>query len=365
MELLNFLNIYKDNWAEKLTASPYCLSIKTYGDYVLFKYNQFDSDFSEQIVREARGSIFRREGDEWICVCRPFDKFFNYGEPYAADLDWRAVKVTEKIDGSLMKMWYDRGEWHLSTNGTINAFNCFQDDTNVSFGAIFERALGKPYTELGWFLDKSQTHLFELTSPETKIVVPYSDGVYYLGSRNIEDGDYFYNLPLVYIHEDKMNVREVKEYPYTSLKEVIEETKKLDHFHEGFVIEDRNGNRVKAKSPEYLRAAKFFQKGYIGEKEMVELILTESLDDFLAYFPTYNRLAAKVSGDIEMFINQLDAYWFSFGRISERKIFAEKIGKVNGSNFLFKKYTNPNFDIKRAVLNLAPNKLSKMLGYKE
>ena len=28
----------------------------------------------------------------------------------------------KKIDGSLIKLWYDNNDWHISTNGTINAY---------------------------------------------------------------------------------------------------------------------------------------------------------------------------------------------------------------------------------------------------
>ena len=118
MELLNFLNTHSD-WEQLLAAAPYSLDIKRDGDYVLFSYNQFLSDMSLELVKEARGVIFRKENDRWICVCYPFRKFFNWQESNADAIDWsKGVDVLEKIDGSLMKLWYDRGEWHLSTNGT-------------------------------------------------------------------------------------------------------------------------------------------------------------------------------------------------------------------------------------------------------
>ena len=49
-----------DNWAELLIQEPYNLKISEDGPYVLFKYNQLSSDFSNPIVREARGIIFRK-----------------------------------------------------------------------------------------------------------------------------------------------------------------------------------------------------------------------------------------------------------------------------------------------------------------
>ena len=73
--LLEFIQNNLNDWEEKLSSDPYNLKISRDGPYVMFKYNQFSSDFSNPIVREARGIIFRE--DNWKCVRRAFDKFFK------------------------------------------------------------------------------------------------------------------------------------------------------------------------------------------------------------------------------------------------------------------------------------------------
>lgn len=74
MELLNFINQH-NNWKELLQEDPYFLEVKEDEGYVLLKYNQIKSDFSQPIAQECRGIILN--GDNKI-VCWPFDKFFNY-----------------------------------------------------------------------------------------------------------------------------------------------------------------------------------------------------------------------------------------------------------------------------------------------
>ena len=348
--------------------APYCLTVKQDGDYYLFKYNQFDSDFSEQIVREARGSIFRRdESGRWLCVCRPFDKFFNYGEQYADEIDWSTAVVEEKIDGSLMKMWYDRGKWHLSTNGTIDAFKCFQDDgADLSFGAIFERALCKPIEELSWFLNKNCTHMFELTSPETRIVVPYKDCVYYLASRNNMTGEYNHDLPILYVHENKMKVYMPNANGgFKSLEQVVELAQTLDHLHEGFVVCDAQGRRIKVKSPEYLRAAHLAMKGSVEYSDIVGLMDAGTLDDFLAYFPAYQGMVVTVLTDKAFLLGFLNECWRVFGGLETRKEFAMQIGKLKAANLLFRKYTDPSLSFKDMFEALPTAKKCYLLGYKE
>ena len=63
MEVLDFMNTH-DNWETILTQPPYCITVKRDGDYILLKYNQYGSDFSLQIVRECRGSIFYKNENE-------------------------------------------------------------------------------------------------------------------------------------------------------------------------------------------------------------------------------------------------------------------------------------------------------------
>ena len=46
----------------------------------------------------------------YSCVCMPFYKFGNYGKSYVTPLNWNNSYVTEKLDGSLIKLWFDNNE---------------------------------------------------------------------------------------------------------------------------------------------------------------------------------------------------------------------------------------------------------------
>ena len=110
------------NWRELLAAAPYNLKIQEDDGFVLFKYNQISSDFNEEICKEARGLILDSQ-DSFKVVRKAFNKFFNLGETYADKIDWETATATSKEDGSLISIWFARDNWHISTNGTINAYN--------------------------------------------------------------------------------------------------------------------------------------------------------------------------------------------------------------------------------------------------
>ena len=103
----NYMNS-RPNWREKFAAAPYFIKVKEDGNYILLQYSQLDSDFSNEMVQQARGIVLRLDTNsksEWVCVCRPFNKFHNIQEDLAAPIDWATASVQEKIDGSLMKVW--------------------------------------------------------------------------------------------------------------------------------------------------------------------------------------------------------------------------------------------------------------------
>ena len=140
MKLLDLIKSH-ENWEELLTKDPYNIKISRDDGYIMFKYNQLSSDFTNPIVREARGIIFKEA--DWKCVCHPFDKFMNAEEENSdlAKIDWKTASCQEKIDGSLMKVWYDNG-WHISTNGTIDAYKAEIANSlkYKTFGELFDAA---------------------------------------------------------------------------------------------------------------------------------------------------------------------------------------------------------------------------------
>lgn len=282
MYLTDFMNKNAD-WPTKLAAAPYYLEIcsdEIEGEkYYLLKYNIIMSDMSLPEVQEARGSIFRQnEEGYWVCVCHPFDKFFNYGEPQSAvnRIDWSTASVQQKVDGSLIKMWYDYDGWIISTNGSIDAFKIKCGDT--TYGALVEQVIDRIPNFLK-MLDRDYTYMFELTSPFNHIVVRYEGvNLWYLGRRNILNDE-----------EDNKGLRleglkypEV--YPHHSLAECIAAAHQMGDDEEGYVVCDANFNRIKIKGDEYLTLHKLRGNGPLTITRVIEMWQSDSLDDFVAYY---------------------------------------------------------------------------------
>lgn len=340
LELIEFIKTHK-NWEDILTNEPFCLKINRDNGYILFKYDQIKSDFSLNIVKEARGIILREK--DFKVVCFPFTKFFNVDEPYADKIDWNTAKVQEKVDGSLIKVWCDRSEqgyymWNISTQGCINAFSA-DINNNLSayktFGDLFMSVFDK---NLFTLMDKDYTYMFELVSPYNKIVVSYPETkIYHIGTRN--------NITYEEVEQD-IGVEKPKKYNLSTEKECKEAASELTFNEEGYVVVDKNYNRVKIKSPAYVNAHRLVNNHCINGERVLDLIINNDQEEFLSYFPEYRpdfiriqKLYLKYGEYLDKMYDKVKG-WADTGM--ERKEFALKlINKYpNDMRFGFLLYDN-------------------------
>ena len=370
MKVLDLMNNNLD-WAEVLSNPPYSITIKKDGGYILLKYNQFLSDFSNPIVRECRGSIFYlRDDGLYECVCRAFDKFGNYGEEYADEIDWSTAQVQEKVDGSLIKVFYHNNSWHVATNGTINAYNCivYKEDkeTNKTYGSIFNFALRGHLNQFFESLDKNYTYMFELVSPYTKLVVGYPDtALYYLSRRNIHTMEEDNARPEVF---ENFSILFPKTYSLKTLKYSLTYVKTMNKNDECFVVKDAEFHRIKIKSPEYLLAFRAKNNGVLSTKRIVKMIREESIDDLLAYCPEYKERVDAVINKYKILIHSFEEEYQRFiimypnkWETLDRKDFAALVSNSWAKDFLFKKRSNPELRAEDYIGNLSIARLISLL----
>lgn len=361
LALLKFINEHKENWEELLTKDPYNLKVNRDGNYIIFKYNQLCSDFNLPEVQEARGIIFRES--DWRCVCHPFNKFGNYGESYCPEIDWSTASVQEKVDGSLMKVWFDE-TWHISTNGTIDAFKAPLECANkeiTSYGDLFLYCLGSmrlaydtKFADNNFWqmLDEHFCYMFEMVSPYNRVVIEYTESkLYYLGLRSmisdkehsVEELNYFKDI-----------FPSPKRYSLHTLKEVQEAANALPWNEEGYVVCDANFNRVKIKSPEYVLAHHGRTNGNISTTRLLEIILNNEVDEFLIYANEYTDKINNLIAEMELFKTQvkLEIVNLSPANYTSRKEYAEVVKKYPSymQYFLFK-YENVEKEFKEIKIS--------------
>lgn len=305
------------NWEELLAEEPYSILVKRKDGFVIFNYRQLDSDFSNEIVRECRGIIFK-EG-EWECpVCHAFDKFFNYGQVECAEMDWTTVKCSEKIDGSIMKLWCYENKWHVSTNANIDASDApVPDIRKDDFCQLFWEGITKNLTEhyhgqpcfVSWIdsLNKDFTYIFEMVSPYTRVVIPYENtDVYFLGARNnISNQQFGCDTASAMMLNCQMFPRP-KLYPMQTLIQITAAANTLPWDEEGYVCYDKDFNRCKIKSPKYVMAHFARNNNVITRWHLIDIILKGELDEFKIYASDYKDQIEWVKKLMDEFIVFVD-----------------------------------------------------------
>ena len=357
---LNLIKFIKENqdWEQKLSEKPYCITVKRKEPYILFSYSQIDSDFYNPIVKECRGIILDERTFTTVCV--PFFKFGNYGEGYVDTIDWSSARVQEKVDGSLIKVWYHNNAWHVSTNGTIDAKDATVSEISPysTYYDLFMAAAKSSNLDIN-SLDRNYTWMFELISPYNRVVVPYAETeVRHIGTRNIhtlEECDI------------DIGVTKPKAYGFTSLDEYISMASELPFSEEGYVVVDKYWHRNKVKSPAYVAAHHLKNNGVVTYERIVGLVRENEQGEFLVYYPEFKEGFTKVQSAIDNFISQLESdkkYASENVDLSNRKIFAMYATKTICPAFLFGWLDKKCDDTKEWLWNQTNEKIVKWVGLK-
>lgn len=351
-ELMMFIEEHED-WKVLLASDPYNLIIKEDEDFpnvYLFKYNMLESDMYQKIVQEARGlivEVFEVAGKRVTkMLAHSFDKFFNYTEPQGVmvleNFNWDNYSFQEKRDGSLMRLWFYKDKWVVSSSGTIDAHKANIQIPSVgynSFGDMFD-AIIKKYDVDFDSLDRGITYSFEMTSPDNKIVVDYdSDELTLIGMRvnklNMELDPISFN-PF-------KDIKVAERYEFTSLDDALSIINNRTNF-EGLVLVDSAFNRVKIKTEEYLALAKMSDMAS-SDRGILRMILAGTIDDVANRLPHLQPRIDIVKGFVESEIANIKQLISTVDFTQDRKTIALSVKDSPYARFVFPLISNPDQDV--------------------
>lgn len=214
------------------------VNMQTSGDLRLFTYSRSCAyERAWNPVNElARGLIL--DVSAKAIVATPFPKFFNHGER-ADTIPDLAFETFEKIDGSLIIIYWHDGEWRTATKG--------------SFGSDQARAALSFLTrDVQAMLVRGTTYLAEYVGPSNRIVIAYPKHELVLLGAYREDGieeTRFDLTDLAY----RLGWKIAPAHSYNSISDLLATAGMLPATSEGFVLRFSNGHRIKIKGDEYCR----------------------------------------------------------------------------------------------------------------
>ena len=234
------------------------------------------------IRRECRGIIFdSKTGD---IIRRPFHKFFNVNEreetqDHVINLGYPHA-ILEKLDGSMIAPFIVDGEIIWGTKmGATDVAQPVEEfvKNNPEYDAF-----------AGDLLIPGGTPIFEWCSRKQRIVLDYEeDQLILTAARNMYNGEYALHVALKHV-ASQYRIPVVRAFePQTDMKAFLEYVRDLEDL-EGFVVRFDNGHMLKLKCHWYLQIHKA-KEAILQDRNIVELILDEKLDDVKAHLPVEDR----------------------------------------------------------------------------
>jgi len=259
-------------------------------------------------------------------VAWPMDRFYNHGQPGAADVDWNDpnLHVYEKLDGTMCTLYFDflKNEWCVATRAVSEA------DVEMYTKGIASISKKSTYAELFWTaftktleamyrlgnigsdgrhhalerFDRNTTYVFELTGPENRVVVKYDEPkLTLIAMRDNTTGEE------VDISDDA-KVRARSMYPWQTRTWPRPQTWKLNNAPallafvstaspdklEGAVVCDSKFRRVKVKNKAYVIAWHAIDTVTLSKRSVIEAIVNESIDDVIPLVSS--NLAEEIIG---------------------------------------------------------------------
>ena len=265
-------------------------------------------------------------------AARPFQKFWNWGEPRAAaaSAPWNGPhEITDKLDGSLcFPARTKKGRRWLTRNGLTTMAE--RTETWLKADANRQRLIERLLEELSQDRDGAAcTPLFENWTPADRIVVNYgTPRLTLLAVRRNEDGQYwsYERMQEAYsaIRSGQPPCPEIRiVQPIASAadtttregrKRLVEEISRWEGNREGIVIAFPSGHRIKVKSHAYL-ALHRARSEYSSETRMAHIVLagtTSQLVDALAQDTARARRVRKYEQQL------LERFNENVTRIAER-----------------------------------------------
>lgn len=306
------------------TINDFKLKSKDYESKILLKYDQLVSPtlMANIEVQECRGLIL--EKGSWKVMSLAFTKFFNAEEGNAAKIDWDTARVLEKLDGTLIQVYYDWNNmmWYAATTGTAEGEGEVNNKMGTTFNSLFWDTVKEKYDLDASKLNKKFCYVFELTTPYNIVVKPHGESsATLLTVRNLETLEevshanaYAANLKVPIVKSFDLNA--------TNVGALLRTFENMPWTEEGYVVVDYDFNRIKIKNPAYV--AVHHLKGKTAEHNIITIVKSNEIEEFAATFPERKDELYKLKENYDNLVGKLNDMWVELSARKPKNITKEE-----------------------------------------
>ena len=350
--MLKIQNYIKEHGFDK-AVKTFQLKVREYEHKVLLKYDQLSAPtlMANIEVQECRGIIL--EKGTWNIMSLAFTKFFNSEEGNAAKVDWNTAHVLEKLDGTLIQVYYDWHDktWYAGTTGTAEGEGEVNNKMGSTFNSLFWDTVTKQYALNPCMFDKDHVYVFELTTPYNIVVKPHGESsATLLTVRNRVTLKEVSWKDLTMIAES-LRVPLVKRFDLNAkdVGTLLRTFEGMPWSEEGYVVVDANFNRIKIKNPAYVHAHHL--KGKTAEHNIITIVKSNEIEEFASTFPERKDELFRLKENYDKLTVKLNEMWVELSARKpknitkeEKKRYAAAVFEVCGKHDL-KQFTGLYFGL--------------------
>ena len=293
------------------TIQDFKLKTRDYDNKILLKYDQLVSPTLMALpeMQDCRGIIL--EKGTWNVMSLAFRKFFNSEEGNAAKIDWNTAHVLEKLDGTMIQVYWDwhANKWFAATTGTAEGEGEVNNKNGTTFNDLFWDTVNNKYTFNECLLNKNLIYVFELTTPYNIVVKPHGESsatllavrnketLVELSGRALEMTAVSLDIPLVKSFDINAS----------NVGHLLKTFEHMPWSEEGYVVRDGNDNRVKVKNPAYV--AVHHLKGKSAEHNILTIVKSNEIEEFASTFPERKEELYKLKEGYDKLTETLNITW--------------------------------------------------------
>ena len=314
-----------ENGFEK-AVNDFQLKVREYDNKVLLKYDQLSAPtlMANIEVQECRGLIL--EKDTWNVMSLAFTKFFNADESNAHKVDWNTAHVLEKLDGTLIQVYWDwvSNEWLAGTTGTAEGEGEVNNKMGTTFNSLFWDTVTKQYALNPCLLDKNHVYVFELTTPYNIVVKPHGKSSATLLTVRNRVTLKELSWKDLYMVSESLRVPLVKKFDLNAnnVGVLLRTFEGMPWSEEGYVVVDANFNRIKIKNPAYV--AVHHLKGKTAEHNIITIVKSNEIEEFASTFPERKDELLRLKENYDKLTEKLNNVWFELSTRKPKNITREE-----------------------------------------
>jgi len=232
-------------------------------DRVVLNYRVL-SPLDSPIVQESRALVL--DMNSWDVISKAPDAFFaieeSYAKPVLERFNWTSAKAMTKLDGALVTFYHWNESWHIctrySTDGDLQIYTVNASPSNFTWRELTElciKDMGSTWEDFTSQLNPDIFYTFEVTSPENRVIVIYTDRKLTLVAAI--DRITLKEIDIYQLEFPSLKVPFVKVRNLDAAKKLIE--KNSDPLsYEGYILIDKDFNRLKLRNPKFLQMLQFY-----------------------------------------------------------------------------------------------------------